>query len=85
MAYSFSVYLLQHLFPAQTEWNTWSEVQSAEHNTEHWDMSNMHLYEISIAFSLAYLKNDNLAIISLQVERPRGGDQAVGLVHYILP
>lgn len=36
-------------------------------------------------FPLAYLKNNNLAIISLQVECPGGGDEAVGLVHYILP
>lgn len=40
---------------------------------------------ILIAFSLAYLKNDNLAVIGLQVESPGGGDQAVGLVHYVFP
>lgn len=31
------------------------------------------------------LKNDNFAIISLKVKCPRRGDEAVGLVHYILP
>lgn len=34
---------------------------------------------------LGYLENDNFAIISLQVERPRGCDEAVGLIHHILP
>lgn len=32
-----------------------------------------------------YLENDNFAIISLEVECPRGRDEAVGLTHYILP
>lgn len=34
---------------------------------------------------LTYLENDHFAIISLEVERPGGSDEAVGLVHHILP
>lgn len=34
---------------------------------------------------LAYLENDNLAIVGLEVERPGGSDPAVGLAHHILP
>lgn len=36
-------------------------------------------------YLVQYLENDNFAIISLQVEGPRGGDKAVGLTHYIIP
>lgn len=37
------------------------------------------------SYSVQYLENDNFAVISLEVERPGGGDEAVGLIHHIIP
>lgn len=52
--------------------------------------SSIHLNRVCIwnAFKptlFTYLENDNFAIISLEVERPCGRDEAVGLIHHILP
>lgn len=38
-----------------------------------------------IIYFFLNLENDNFAIIGLEVERPRGGDEAVGLIHHVLP
>lgn len=41
--------------------------------------------ENHLVFPLTYLENDHFAIICLEVECPGGSDEAVGLVHHILP